>query len=118
MNRIATLVIALSAAAFLAGCGGNTCGPDNCGGCCDGNGVCQSAGNNTCGIHGATCEQCASSKVCETALGQCVFPGSTAGNGNGNNTTGGSSSTTSTSGSSGSASSTTDTGSSSSSAAS
>lgn len=42
------------------------CGPSNCGGCCDAQGVCQSAQTNlACGLNGAACTQCPLDQACQ-----------------------------------------------------
>ncbi len=49
------------------------CGPDNCGGCCDG-GVCQTGESDfACGSFGDVCQECAADEVCGN--GFCVLAG-------------------------------------------
>jgi hypothetical protein len=63
---------ALSALIWLAaGCGGTKCGPGNCAGCCDSNGLCEEGNvTNACGANGLSCQTCTLSQTCE--LGQCA----------------------------------------------
>lgn len=66
--------------ACLANCPARTpppcCGPTTCpDGCCDANGLCQSSGDNACGIGGVACANCgARGEVC-IAGGTCCNPG-------------------------------------------
>ena len=47
------------------------CGPDNCAGCCDGSGQCQSgSASSACGAGGGTCSPCGGTTAC--SAGQCI----------------------------------------------
>lgn len=55
---------------------GTHCGPDNCAGCCTGNGQCRpGSGNQACGQFGSLCENCTATN--ETCQGQVCSNGST-----------------------------------------
>lgn len=55
---------------------GTHCGPDNCAGCCTGNGQCRpGSGNQACGQFGGLCENCGAQG--ETCQGQVCSNGST-----------------------------------------
>ena len=85
---------ALALADALTGCGQSACGPENCGGCCDANNVCQSASNDNCGANGSACMTCPGLQTCEQGI--CAF----AGGGGSSNSDGTSSNGTSSSGAS------------------
>jgi hypothetical protein len=62
MTRLSWLFPVLVAGLFLMACGKHPCGPDNCGGCCDPAGVCQSGESDlACGQTGQACTSCAAS---------------------------------------------------------
>ena len=50
-----------------------TCGPQNCAGCCDANGICQSLSDDACGLAGAQCVSCTgATPVCDQSTRQCT----------------------------------------------
>src|SRR6185312_9582184 len=90
----------LAAAVFVAGCGSH-CGPDNCDGCCDASGACQSSSVDTCGVSGAACVACNPLQLC--VLGTCANRGGgAAGSGSGSPTASTGTNGTNTNGSTGS----------------
>jgi len=79
-----TCFTTLAAAAWLSGCSSappvTECGPENCGGCCDGMGVCQPGETyGLCGISGLACDSCVQGQVC--AVGKCGSGGVGGGSG-------------------------------------
>jgi Tol biopolymer transport system component len=52
-----------------------TCGPENCNGCCDRNGMCQLGRvNAACGFGGNACEVCSGSARCDATTLRCSLP--------------------------------------------
>ncbi len=49
-----------------------TCGPDNCGGCCDGNTCIEAPTDAQCGADGSECTECGSTATC--SAGTCALP--------------------------------------------
>lgn len=74
--------------ALAPSCGGATCGPANCKGCCDANKKCVDPGNTnqTCGASGNACKACLANETCQA--GQCTA-GSGGGSGGGGGGSGG-----------------------------
>lgn len=55
-------------------CGQNTCGPDNCFGCCTADGECVGGQvQNQCGANGNLCDVCVATQTCQ--LGRCISAG-------------------------------------------
>ncbi len=74
--------------AVIPSCGSNTCGPQNCEGCCDAMNKCvpQSASNSNvaCGRQGLTCANCSTmAQVCNPTSFVCETPGQGGGTGGG-----------------------------------
>src|SRR5205823_5259580 len=70
--------VLIASLALLAGCQTDTtpaCGPSNCTGCCDSNGLCQNgAAPQACGELGGACSACAGNQLCQ--FGFCTQPAS------------------------------------------
>jgi hypothetical protein len=78
--------------ATVQSCGGSTCGPNNCGGCCDSKGACvprsASNSNSTCGWQGQACVDCTKTgQTCNPTTYVCE--GGSTGGGTGGGATGG-----------------------------
>lgn len=88
--------------AIVPSCGNNTCGPQNCDGCCDGKTCVKKPANNnnnTCGSAGNACVNCAAiQSTCNPTTSTCSGTGTTGG---GTGTGGGSGGGTTTGGGSG-----------------
>ncbi|MFT3839394.1 MAG: hypothetical protein QM723_20595 [Myxococcaceae bacterium] len=82
------------AAALVPSCGGKTCGPSNCQGCCDASNNCvmtQTAA--ACGTAGLVCVDCTkkpATPTCNTGTGQCTSGSAGGGNAGGGSAGGGS----------------------------
>ncbi len=74
--------------AVAPSCGGNKCGPNNCGGCCDASGKCIAKPNNandaTCGSVGNACDDCSKKSLkCNANSFVCTVNGTGGGTGGG-----------------------------------